>query len=70
MRPQPPSRKTSCDGDNGKTQKIRKNRSGTGSVKERLLKGSFPFPFQHCFDNDYCDLCVFFKLWTKKHILF
>ncbi|XP_042048683.1 E3 ubiquitin-protein ligase ORTHRUS 2-like [Salvia splendens] len=38
MRPQPPSRKTSCDGDNGKTKKIRKNQSGTGSVKERLLK--------------------------------
>ncbi|KAL1550520.1 E3 ubiquitin-protein ligase ORTHRUS 2 [Salvia divinorum] len=38
MRPQPSSRKASCDGDNGKTKKIRKNRSGTGSVKERLLK--------------------------------
>lgn len=54
MRPQPPSRKTSCDGDNGNTKKIRKNRSGTGSVKERLLKGSFPFPF---FNNALTIVC-------------
>ncbi|XP_047974159.1 E3 ubiquitin-protein ligase ORTHRUS 2-like [Salvia hispanica] len=36
-RPQPPSQKTLVDGDKVKITK-RKNRSGTGSVKEKLLK--------------------------------